>query len=191
MASRFCTPAHYVPQSTEHCGCQSVRWGRWAENAGHCFRLYGKLPSAGRLFAWPGVPIRQVGLFAQWLPGASIRRTSENSVKAKFARPTRVVWRRLRKGARVERRRRNGPAPPPSSAGPPQWRIVSGGSGPRLCTFRAIAARAGPKGHTKRPAAQEGEVRAAGPDNSSLPDCVQAKHRGRSSKNNPSTHLGE
>jgi hypothetical protein len=29
-------------------------------------------------------------------------------------------------------------------------------------------------------------LRAAGPDNSSLPDCVQAKHRGRTSENYPS-----
>jgi len=41
MASRFCIPAHFVPQSTVHSGSQRVRWGRWPENAGYCFRLYG------------------------------------------------------------------------------------------------------------------------------------------------------
>jgi hypothetical protein len=93
MSSRFCTPAHFVPQSTDHSGCQSVRWGRWPENAGYCLRLYGV--SFQRLAAYsPGLvcPYRQVRRFAQWLPEASIRRTSENAVKRKFNFRLVLLW---------------------------------------------------------------------------------------------------
>jgi hypothetical protein len=42
-------------------------------------------------------------------------------------------------------------------------------SGLRPCNFRAIAARAEPKGRMKSLAVQEGEIRAAGPDGILLP----------------------
>jgi hypothetical protein len=53
------------------------------EYAGVCFSLYGKLPAPGLLLPGLVCPYRQVGL-AQWLLGAPIRRTSENSYSRHF-----------------------------------------------------------------------------------------------------------
>jgi hypothetical protein len=55
----------------------------------------------------------------------------------------------------------NGPAPPPGSADPPQWRIVSGASGPVHATFGPLSRPARGRGAQekgRRP--RRGEMRA-------------------------------
>jgi hypothetical protein len=58
-------------------------------------------------------------------------------------------------------------------------RVAGRGGGYAKATGSNAGAETG-----RRP--RRGEIRAAGPYNSSLPECVQAKHRGRTSQNNPS-----
>jgi hypothetical protein len=105
--------------------------------------------------------------------------------------PCRGAQRRLRKGDRVERGSRNGPAPPPRSAGPPQWHIVSGALGSVHASFGPWQPARAEAAYEKGRRPRRGEIQAAGPGNSSLPGCVQAKHRGRTSQKNPSTHSAE
>jgi hypothetical protein len=97
-----------------------------------------------------------------------VRRTSENtpspSVGIELARRhgTGVVNRTVRE-------HEDGPTPPPRSARPPRSRIVSGGPGPVHAPFGPFRPARERRGARKSPAAQEGEVRAAGPDGILLP----------------------
>src|SRR5829696_5983150 len=70
---------------------------------------------------------------------------------------------------RTVREHEDGPTPPPRSARPPRSRIVSGGPGPVHAPFGPFRLARERKGARKSPAAQEGEVRAAGPEGILLP----------------------
>src|SRR5215218_4417979 len=121
-------------------------------------------------------------------------RTSENSVWAKFARPTPVSWgagggyaKTTGSNAGAETGRRPLLVPPARlscalSQGlwAPSMQL-SGHCDPRRAE--------GAQEKARRP--RRGEIRAAGPYNSSLPDYVQAKHRGQTSQINSYPQFGE
>jgi hypothetical protein len=111
-------------------------------------------------------------------------RTSENSVSANFGEGEVSVSRNelaRRHGTgvvnRTVREHEGGPTPPPRSAGPPRSRIVSEGPGPVHAPFGPFRPERERRGARKSPAAQEGGIRAAGPDGYLLP----GRERGRRS----------
>jgi hypothetical protein len=70
---------------------------------------------------------------------------------------------------RTVREHEDGPTPPPRSARPPRSGIVSGGPGPVHAPFGPFRPARERSGARKSPAAQEGGIRAAGPDDILLP----------------------
>ena len=111
-------------------------------------------------------------------------RTSENSVSANFGEGEFSVSRNelaRRHGTgvvnRTVREHEDGPTPPPRSARPPRLRIVSEGPGPVHAPFGPFRPARERRGARKSPAAQEGGIRAAGPDGILLP----GRERGRRS----------
>src|SRR5215211_8013120 len=70
---------------------------------------------------------------------------------------------------RTVREHEDGPTPPPRSARPPRSGIVSGGPGPVHAPFGPFRPARERSGARKGPAAQEGGIRAAGPEGILLP----------------------
>ena len=82
---------------------------------------------------------------------------------------SKVISPRTKSAHLLVREHEDGPTPPPRSARPPRSRIVSGGPGPVHAPFGPFRPARERRGARKSPAAQEGEVRAAGPDGILLP----------------------